>query len=62
MRIWFAAIGAVFLAVTNVPVWAQTLQSIGGPAETPPANFQGQQYVDSRGCLFMRAGLGGRAG
>ncbi len=29
------------------------------PAELPPPDFQGQQYVDSRGCLFLRAGDAG---
>ena len=37
---------------------AQSLAQLGGPANLPPAGFSGQQFVDNRGCLFLRAGFG----
>ncbi len=32
-----------------------------GPAELPAADYEGQSYIDSNGCIFLRAGYGGEA-
>jgi len=38
---------------------AQTLRSAGAPAEFPAASYKGKQYVDSKGCIYIRAGIDG---
>lgn len=53
-----AALVAVTTAMWVAPVAAQGAR-YQEPAEFPPASFTGSQYVDSRGCIFVRAGISG---
>lgn len=38
---------------------ARTIAQVGPPTNPPPASFTGRQFVDSRGCVYMRAGYDG---
>ena len=47
-------LGAVGLALTLAAG-----RAAAGPADPPPADFAGPTWVDSRGCAFQRAEIGG---
>ena len=50
---------AIFASVVSASVaGAQSIAQLGGPSNLPPSGFSGQQFVDNRGCLFLRAGFG----
>lgn len=59
----FKVVTVAILAAVVSPVaaFSQSMAQIGGPAESPPAGYKGLQYVDSRGCVFMRVESSGSA-
>ncbi|WP_068119102.1 SPOR domain-containing protein [Tropicimonas marinistellae] len=57
MRALFVALLATAIAAEIAP--ANAAGGAGGPAELPPEGFDAPQYVDSEGCVFVRAELDG---
>ena len=49
----------ILVSLGVIGVQAQNVGSGDAPAEFPPASFKGKQYVDSRGCVCIRAGIDG---
>ncbi|MCI2399187.1 SPOR domain-containing protein [Aliiroseovarius subalbicans] len=54
-----AATVVISLSLSTTGAQALTLAQAAQPKELPPAGYTGNTYVDSRGCAYVRAGLGG---
>ncbi|MBW6418357.1 SPOR domain-containing protein [Celeribacter sp. PS-C1] len=57
VAVMVAALGVSVLGLSEAG--ARSLYDADHPAEFPPASYKGLQYVDSRGCAYVRAGSGG---
>lgn len=55
----FIAASVMLATVSVTSVYAQAIGDNPIPAEFPPSSFTGSQYVDSKGCVFIRAGIYG---
>ncbi|MCX7889832.1 MAG: SPOR domain-containing protein [Rhodobacteraceae bacterium] len=51
---------ALVLGLTCGTAEPKTLDEVSGPAELPPKGYSANQYIDSEGCVFLRAGYAGQ--
>lgn len=56
----FVSVAVLAALLGSASAEAQSVSRIGGPANPPPPGYAGQQFVDNRGCVFLRAGNGGQ--
>ncbi len=54
------AIMALLAGLSATGAEALSLKKGAQPAEYPPADYKSDTYVDSRGCVYVRAGFAGR--
>lgn len=59
MRLRLVAVAVLAGLASPTVSDADSIARIGPPKNPPPASFAGTQFVDSRGCVYMRAGYDG---